>query len=283
MAVDVSLKELIQSGAHYGHQTRRWNPKMEKYIYGEQDGVHLFDLLKTKEALEEALNEITKYAKEGKKILLLGTKKQAKEKVEKIAKETGIFYVNERWLGGTITNFEQMKKSLRKLSDMRRKMKEGEYNDRTKKEILLLEREIARLERFFGGISGMETIPDMLIIIDIKREKAAVREAGIKGVTTIGIVDSNSDPTSVDFPIPMNDDATKALDYVIDLFAQALREGNKKKSKASSASGSDKSGKKKNSSSKVGDKGSSKSTGKKKRKKSIKKAAKSETKSKSHK
>lgn len=231
MAVKALLKDLIQSGAHYGHQTRRWNPKMSEYIYGEQDGVHLFDLVKTKEALDKALAEITKYVKEGKKILLLGTKKQAKEKIEKVAKETGIFYVNERWLGGTITNFDQIKKSLAKLSDMRKNMEQGEYKDRTKKERLLIEREIARLERFFGGLSGMETNPDMLVVIDIKREKAAVKEASMKNVTTVGIVDTNSDPTLVDYPIPMNDDATKALDYVIDLFGQAVMEGNKKGSK----------------------------------------------------
>ncbi|MBN1168494.1 30S ribosomal protein S2 [Candidatus Woesebacteria bacterium] len=235
MAVEVSLKELIQSGAHYGHQAKRWNPKMEEYIYGVQDGVHLFDLIKTKEALEEALAEITKYIKEGKKILLLGTKKQAKEKIEKVAKENGVYFVSERWLGGTFTNFDQMKKSLRKLSDMRTKMEQGEYKDRTKKERLLIEREIARLERFFGGISGMEAVPDMLIVIDIKREKAAIREATMKGITTVGIVDSNSDPTSVDYPIPMNDDATKALDYVIDLFGQAIEEGKGETSSSSKA------------------------------------------------
>lgn len=239
MAVTVSLKDLIQSGAHYGHQTRRWNPKMAKYIYGEQDGVHLFDLIKTKESLEEALSEIAKYAKEGKTILLLGTKKQAKEKVEKVAKDAGIFYVNERWLGGTITNFIQMKKSLRKLSDMHKKMEQSEYKDRTKKERLLIEREIARLERFFGGIMGMEATPDMLIIIDIKREKSAIKEANMKGVKTVGIVDSNSDPTSVDYPIPMNDDATKALDYVINLFGEAVNEGKGKTGKKGSSGKSD--------------------------------------------
>jgi small subunit ribosomal protein S2 len=226
MSTKVTLEDLIKSGAHLGHQTKRWNPKMKPYIYGEREGVHIFDLEKTKELLEEALAKIKETAKEG-KILLLGTKKQAKEKTREIAESAGIYWVTERWLGGTLTNFEQIKKSARKLVDMRTKLANGDYKDRTKKERLLIQREIDRLDRFFGGVVGMDDIPDLLIIIDTKRERSAVREAKAQGVETVGLVDTNSDPMEVDYPIPMNDDATRALDYVLNLFGEAVIEGRK--------------------------------------------------------
>lgn len=229
MTIKVSLKELIESGAHFGHQSRRWNPKMEKYLFGEQDGNHIFDLVKTKAAIEEALNVITDAVKQDKGILLLGTKKQSKEKVEEVGKATGIFYVYERWLGGTLTNFEQIKKSIRKLKDLKEKTAAGEFKSYTKKERLLIEREIARLERFFGGISEMQKLPELLIVVDIKKEFTAVNEATMKGVETVGIVDSNADPDLVDYPIPMNDDATRAVEYVLDLIKEAVLEGQKKK------------------------------------------------------
>ena len=229
MAVKVSLEELVKAGAHFGHQSRRWNPKIEPYLYGEKDGVHVFDLTKTKVLLEEALEVLKNASKEGKIILLLGTKKQAREKVEKVAKEAGVFYVNERWLGGTLTNFIQIKRSIQKMSDMKAKKEKGEYSEFTKKERLLLDREIERLERFFGGIADMEKEPDLLVIIDAKKEISAIRESKAKDVPVIAVVDSNSDPTSVDYPIPMNDDATKAVDYVLELFKEAIIEGKGRK------------------------------------------------------
>jgi small subunit ribosomal protein S2 len=238
MTVQVSLKELIESGAHFGHQSRRWNPKMEPYLYGVKEGVHVFDLTITKKLLEEALNELKTAAKEGKTILFLGTKKQVKDKIEKVAKATESFYVNERWLGGTLTNFEQIRKSTKKLTDMKSKMAKGEYDDYTKKERLDFQREIDRLERFFGGIVGMEELPDYLVIIDIKREASAVREAKMTGVSTIAIVDSNCDPVDVDYIIPMNDDATKALEYIMDLMKDAILEGKGKTSSKKKAVGS---------------------------------------------
>lgn len=225
MAVNISLEDLLASGAHFGHQVRRWNPKMGEYVYGEQDGVHIFDLIKTKEALEKALEVITEAAKAGKSILLVGTKKQAKDKVLEVAKESGISYVNERWLGGTITNFPQIKRSLDKLADMKAKLSSGFYAKYTKKERLLIEREIQRLERFFNGITGLTRTPDLLIIIDIKKESTVVREASRKGIPIVAVVDTNSDPTIVDYPIPMNDDATKALNLVLEYIKQALLEG----------------------------------------------------------
>lgn len=222
-ATDVSLEALLESGAHFGHQVRRWNPKVKEYVYGQQDGVHIFDLVKTKEALEVALQEIKKAKQTGQKILLLGTKKQIKEKIAEVAKETGISYVNERWLGGTITNFVMIKRSIDKLDELKAGLSAGAYAKYTKKERLLLEREVARLERFFGGITTLKDKPDMLIVVDIRREATAIREAKRKGVITVGIVDTNADPNDVDFPIPMNDDATKALNYVLDLIAEVLR------------------------------------------------------------
>ncbi len=233
MSQKISLEKLIQGGAHFGHQVRRWNPKMEEYIYGAQKNVHLFDLTKTKVLLEEALQVIKDASKTGKTIVLVGTKKQVKEKVAEIAKDCGIYYVNERWLGGTITNFEQIRKSTKKLQQMKEGMVSGEYDKYTKKEKLLLEREILRLERYFSGIIDMDKIPDLLIIIDIRKERGAVREANFKGVETVAVVDTNCDPTVVDYPIPMNDDAKKALEYVLDLIKEAIMEGKGKVSKVS--------------------------------------------------
>lgn len=225
MTVNISLEDMLNAGAHFGHQVRRWNPKVKEYVYGEQDGVHIFDLVKTKEALEEALTEISKVVKEGKSILLLATKKQAKDKALEIGKETGISIVTERWLGGTITNFSQIKKSLDKLSDIKEKLANGFYAKYTKKERILIEREKDRLERFFGGITNLKSTPDLLIVVDIKKEETAIKEAKRKKIKVVGIVDTNSDPNMVDFPIPMNDDATKALHLVLDYIKEALLEG----------------------------------------------------------
>ena len=227
MTVKISLKKLLETGAHFGHQARRWNPKMKPFLYGTQEGVHIFDLTKTKKQLEEALEVLKKASKEGKKILFVGTKKQAKEKVKEVALATGSFYVNERWLGGTLTNFEQIGKSIKNLSEMKTKKEAGEYKHFTKKERLLIEREIARLERFFGGIAGLEELPELLVVIDTRREAGAVKEAQSNDILVIGVVDSNCDPTKVTYPIPMNDDATKAIEYVLSLMEEAILDGKK--------------------------------------------------------
>lgn len=236
--MEVSLEKLIKSGAHFGHTVRRWNPNMEPYIHSVKEGVHIFDLIKTKEKLEEALDFLQKSAEEKKSILFLCTKRQAKEKLEEVAKATNSFYVSQRWLGGTITNFDQIKKSPQRLTELKEKMEKGEFSDRTKKERVLIQRDIDKLEKFFGGIVGMDTIPDVLVVVDTKREHAAVREAKMKGVKTVAIVDTNADPTMVDYEIPMNDDASNALDYVLDLMQEAILSASskskkqKKKSKA---------------------------------------------------
>ena len=228
MSITVSLEKLIEAGAHFGHQSRRWNPKMDEYLYGIQDGVHVFDLTKTKVELEKALDFLTKTAEEGKVILFLGTKKQAKAKIKEVAEEVGAPYVNERWLGGTLTNFGQIKKSIDKLKKMKEKKDAGEYKVFTKKERGLLDREIERLERFFGGISNLTEVPHALFVIDIKREFGALIESTQAGLDTVAIVDSNCDPSKVDYPIPMNDDATQALEYVLELVKEAILEGKKK-------------------------------------------------------
>ena len=230
--------KLLELGAHFGHQSKRWNPKMEPYLYKEEKGIHLFDLIKTEKALNEVLDLLSKESNKKKTFLFVGTKKQVKDVIKEVAEETGSFYVNERWLGGTLTNFKQIKKSVEKLEEMKEKREKGEYDEFTKKERLLLDREIARLERFFQGIVGLDGSPDYLIVVDVRKEKGAVVEARRKGVKIIGIVDSNSDPDMVDYVVPMNDDAIKPLEYVLHLFGDAIMEGkksgktDKKKSKA---------------------------------------------------
>jgi small subunit ribosomal protein S2 len=198
---------------------------MAEYLYGSENGVHIFDLTKVKPLIEEALDFLTRSVKEGKTILILGTKKQVKDKVAAVAEKVGVPYVNERWLGGTISNFEQMRKSLKKMEEMKVNMTSGFYNKYTKKERLLIDREIARLERFFGGIKNLTNVPDVLFVIDTKREAGAVHEANARKVPVVGIVDSNSDPDPVDYPIPMNDDASKALEYILDLVGEAIEQG----------------------------------------------------------
>jgi small subunit ribosomal protein S2 len=229
--VTVSLEELLNAGAHFGHQTKRWNPKMGEYLYGSDNGVHIFDLTKTKPALEEALEFLAKAKAEGKTILILGTKKQVKEKVAAVGEALGIPYVNERWLGGTISNFPQIQRSLKKMDEMATNLAGGVYNKFTKKERLLIDREITRLQRFFGGIKNLTGVPDVLFVVDAKREAGAIREAYTKKVAVVGIVDSNSDPYMIDYPIPMNDDASKALEYVMDLIQKTLSEAKPKEVK----------------------------------------------------
>lgn len=226
--IKVSPEDLVDAGAHFGHQTKRWNPKMEEYLYGSENGIHIFDITKTKPLIEAALEFISKAVTDGKTVLLLGTKKQIKDKVAEVAEKVGMPFVNERWLGGTISNFNQMKNSIRKMEEMKTNMTTGVYSKNTKKERLLIDREIARLERFFGGIKSLTKIPDVLFIIDTKREASAVYEANAGKIPVIGIVDSNADPDFVDFPIPMNDDASKALEYILELVGQAIEEGKKK-------------------------------------------------------
>jgi len=222
---EITLKALLEAGCHFGHQARRWNPKMKPYLYDIREGVHIFDLVKTKEGLEAACEFARKTAAEGKRIVFLGTKRQARTVIEEVAKKIGVSYVSERWIGGTITNWEQIKKNLDKLAEMKKAKEKGEYKKYTKKEQILLDKEIARLERFYGGLVGLKKMPEVLFVVDVKRESTAVMEAKKKGVVVVGLVDSDSDPDLVDWVIPGNDDAVGSIKFVTEKIGEAVKEG----------------------------------------------------------
>lgn len=220
--MEVSLKELLEAGCHFGHQTVRWHPKMKPYIFAARDGIHIFDLVRTREGLLVAADFVTKVVKEGQKILFVGTKRQAKDAVLTLAKKLDQPYVNQRWLGGTLTNWDQIKKRIDKLSEMKKAREEGEYKKFTKRERLLLDREIAHLEKFFGGIASLEDLPDAIFILDTKREKAAVAEAAQKEIPIVAICDTNSDPTGIDYVIPANDDAQGSIKLILEKIKEAV-------------------------------------------------------------
>lgn len=223
--MEISLKDLLEAGAHFGHQARRWNPKIAPYLFGQRQGIYIFDLASTRQKLVEALDFLQKATREGKLFLFVGTKRQASEKITQVAQKLGVPYINHHWIGGLFTNFPQIKKSIDKLAQMREAREAGEYKEFTKKEQLIIDREIARLSRLFGGIQNLEKLPDVVFIVDTHQEEAVVREAIKIGITTVGIVDSNADPTIIDFPIPMNDDAVRALEFVLDLVQKAIEKG----------------------------------------------------------
>ena len=225
--IKIDVQKLFDTGAHLGHQTKRWDPRITPYLYGSREGVHVFDLDKTQKALEEVLGVLTKASKDGKRIIVVGTKSQAQESVEKLGKNTGVMYVSKRWLGGTLTNIGQIKKSLTKLEDLQGKTAPKEYGNMTKFERLQMKRAMEKLETMFGGITELKEVPDLMIIVDVNRESSAVAEAKTMGVETIGFVDSNSDPYCVDWPIPMNDDSVSAIEYVLGLFETAINMGKK--------------------------------------------------------
>lgn len=225
--IDINLETLLEAGAHFGHQTKRWNPKMAEYVYGVKDGVYIIDLIKTKKLIEEALEILTKAVKEKKLILFVGTKKQSKEKIKEIGLECGLPYVDERWLGGTLTNYEQVRNSVKTLENLKKDMSEGKYNSYTKMERLLLQRKIDKLEKTVGGLTRLDRMPDLMIVVDIRRERGAVFEAAKGNIKVIGFVDTNSDPTEVDNIIPINDDATAAVVYVLDLMKQTIMSAQK--------------------------------------------------------
>jgi small subunit ribosomal protein S2 len=224
----IELKDLLESGAHFGHQASRWNPKMKPFLYSVRDGVHVFDLAKTKEGLEKAADFAKGVAASGGKIVFLGTKRQAKAIIIEEAKKAGMPFVSERWLGGTITNWGQIKKRIDRLADMKEKRGKGKYKKYTKKEQILIDREIARLEKFFGGLSDLADLPAALLVVDTKKEHTAVREANRKEIPVIGIVDSNSDPDLVDYAIPANDDAVGSVKLIVSVIADAIIAGHKK-------------------------------------------------------
>lgn len=225
MATKVSLKDLLEAGAHFGHQSRRWHPKMKSYLFGVRDGIHIFDLAKTKASLEEAAAFVREITAKGEKVVFVGTKRQAQAIIKEEAKKAGMPFVDQRWLGGTITNWGEIKKRIGRLVEMKEKREKGEYKRYTKREQLLIDREIESLEKKLGGLVGLDDLPRAIFVVDIKTEETAVREAKHKGVTVVAVVDSNSNPDLVDYVIPANDDAVGAIKLIIAVIGKAAGEG----------------------------------------------------------
>ncbi|MBE6823990.1 MAG: 30S ribosomal protein S2 [Ruminococcaceae bacterium] len=224
MAV-VSMKQLLEAGVHFGHQTRRWNPKMAPYIFTERNGIYIIDLQKTVVKLEEAYNFIRDLSVEGKSVLFVGTKKQAMESVKEEALRAGAYYVNARWLGGMLTNFTTIRRRIARLKQLRAMETDGTFDLLPKKEVIKLNLEIEKLEKFLGGIKDMEQIPGCLFIVDPRKEKIAVAEAKKLGIPVVAIVDTNCDPDDVDYVIPGNDDAIRAVKLICGAMANAIIEG----------------------------------------------------------
>lgn len=220
-----SVEEMLSAGMHFGHRTSKWHPKMKPYIFGSRKGIHIIDLEKSRTALIEALNFITKTVSNGEKILLVGTKAQVKTLMKKVAVETGTPYVTEHWLGGTLTNFTVIKKSIRKYRDLLEKKALGKLSKYTKKEQLEFDREIARLEKAFGGMSDLNNTPAAIFIWDLKAEKTALAEAKKRGLPIVAVCDSNVNPDGVSYVIPANDDASKTIKLLMDAVKEALLEG----------------------------------------------------------
>ena len=229
--IKINLKDLLDAGCHFGHQAQRWNPKMAPFLYGVRDGVHIFDLAKTKEGLEKAAEFVKDTVAKGGKIIFVGTKRQAQAIVKEEAQKAKMPFITERWLGGIITNWDNIKKSIDKLQDLKTQKEAGELKKYTKKENILIDREIARLERFFGGLVDLKELPAAIFIIDVKKEQAALREADKKNIPVIAIVDSNSDPDMVDWVIPANDDAVGSIKLIVSLIAEAVKKGQQKDEK----------------------------------------------------
>jgi small subunit ribosomal protein S2 len=221
----LTMKELLEAGVHFGHQTKRWNPKMQKYIFGERNGIYIIDLQKTLKKFREAYAFVRDLAAGGGTVLFVGTKKQAQDTVFEEATRCGMYYVNQRWLGGTLTNFATIRKSITRLNKLEEMRETGEHERLTKKEVLELERERQRLEKALVGIRTMDHLPTAVFVIDPKKERIAVAEARRLGIATVAVVDTNCDPTEIDHPIPGNDDAIRAVRLITARIADAVTEG----------------------------------------------------------
>ncbi len=221
----VELESLLAAGTHFGHLTRRWNPKMKPYIFMERNGIHIIDLKKTQELLEVACNVSSNIVAQGKKLLFVGTKKQAKEVVREAAERSEQNFVVERWLGGMLTNFTTIRKSIKRLTNIEKMESDGTFDKITKKERLMLSRERERLNKILSGIVDMNRLPGALFVVDIKKEHIAVSEARILGIPVIAIVDTNCDPAPIDHIIPGNDDSTKTIELICQAIAESVREG----------------------------------------------------------
>jgi small subunit ribosomal protein S2 len=222
---EFSMRQLLEAGVHFGHQVHRWNPKMKPYIFGERSGIHILDLSQTVPLLHQALVKVRDTASKGGRVLFVGTKRQAAEAVADAAGRCAQYFMNDRWLGGTLTNWETVSKSIKRLRDLDDLLERGESTGRTKKELLGLTREQAKLQRVLGGIRNMGGLPDLMFVIDTNKEAIAVQEARKLGIPVVAIIDSNCDPDEVDFPIPGNDDAARAIQLYAGLIADAVLDG----------------------------------------------------------
>jgi small subunit ribosomal protein S2 len=222
---EISMRELLEAGTHFGHQTRRWNPKMRRFIFTERNGVHIIDLQKTVQRIEEACKAVHETTKAGRAVLFVGTKKQAAEVVKQEAERSGQFFVTERWLGGMLTNWQTIRQSIRHLDHLDRLAADGTYDKLKKKEVLLLEKEREKLNGNLVGIRKMGALPGLVYIIDVRKEHIAVKEAAKLGIASIAIVDTNCDPDCVSYPIPGNDDALRSISLITHVVAEAALEG----------------------------------------------------------
>ena len=224
MAV-VAMKQLLEAGVHFGHQTRRWDPKMAEYIFQARNGIHIIDLQKTSKKLDEAYAFLKEQSEAGKTVLFVGTKKQAQECVKEAAEKCGMYYVNQRWLGGTLTNFSTIRKRIGRLLELEKMQEDGTFEVLPKKEVILLKKEMEKLEKNLGGIKEMTEVPGVMFIVDPKKEKIGILEARKLGIPVIGLVDTNCNPQDVDYAIPGNDDAIRAVKLIADCMANAVIEG----------------------------------------------------------
>lgn len=227
--MNITIKDLLEAGVHFGHQTKRWNPKMKKFIFTARSGIYIIDLQKTLKCLEIASQKVTEVAASGKSLLFVGTKKQAQDVIKEEAQKCGALYVTERWLGGMLTNFQTIRLNLKRLKDLERMKEDGTYEKLTKKEALKLEKERVKLEKVLGGIKDMNRLPGLLFVVDAKKERIAVAEASKLGVPIVAILDTNSDPDPIDFPIAGNDDAIKSIRVIARQIAAAALEAQKAK------------------------------------------------------
>ena len=224
MAV-VAMKQLLEAGVHFGHQTRRWDPRMAEYIFQARNGIHIIDLQKTSKKIDEAYSFLKDQAEEGKTVLFVGTKKQAQDCVKEAAEKSGMYFVNQRWLGGMLTNFGTIKKRIDRLNQLKTMQEDGTFERLPKKEVILLKKEMEKLEKNLGGITNMEDLPGVLFIVDPKKERNAILEARKLNIPIIGLVDTNCNPEDVDYAIPGNDDAIRAVKLITDVMANAVIEG----------------------------------------------------------
>ncbi len=222
---EFDLQEMLELGCHFGHKASKWHPKMAEYIYGEKDGIHLFDLPKVAGLLEEAYSYVYNLAKEGKTMVLVGTKKQARDVIKEAALDASCFYINARWMGGMLTNWPQVSKSIKRMEEIREGLATDRYKGYTKYERVQLEKEQIKLERFFGGLRGLKTKPDCIFVIDPKKERITVAEANSVAVPVIALIDSDSDPRPVQFVLPGNDDAVKSIKFFVDQITAAYKAG----------------------------------------------------------